>query len=187
MSAEVLLLFEEPVAAADGALYHASACGRETNDGRWEGWIEFAPVIVGDDVLRSARETTQPNRADLTYWATGLSAVYLQGSLERTLAPRARPMLGTPVRPAYDGPVEVRPSPSALADAPPPRAVLDPFAVYAQGEDVLRRELGALDRDHLANIVSAFGLAVGTQKSREEMAAGIVEQVKGVGGWGLGR
>ena len=74
MSAEVLLSFETTIAAPDGGRYRAAACGREAEDGRWEGWIEFAP-IDGGDVLRSARETVQPNRTDLVYWATGLSTV----------------------------------------------------------------------------------------------------------------
>jgi len=38
------------------------------------------------------------------------------------------------------------------------RAVLDPFAVYSQGEDVLRNQLRALSRDQLENVVDAFGL-----------------------------
>jgi hypothetical protein len=40
-----------------------------------------------------------------------------------------------------------------------PRAVLDPFAVYAQGEEVLRQELAALDSWHLINILRAYALS----------------------------
>jgi hypothetical protein len=39
--------------------------------------------------------------------------------------------------------------------------VLDPFEVYAQGENVLRQELSALDLDHLRAIVEAYGLEGG--------------------------
>jgi hypothetical protein len=37
--------------------------------------------------------------------------------------------------------------------------VLDPFDVYAQGEDVLSNELTALDEGHLRNIILAYRLA----------------------------
>jgi hypothetical protein len=37
--------------------------------------------------------------------------------------------------------------------------VLDPFSVYAQGEDVLRQELSALNPGHLTNIIEAYDLA----------------------------
>jgi hypothetical protein len=40
-----------------------------------------------------------------------------------------------------------------------PHAVLDPFAIYAQGEQVLRQELAALDSGHLANILRAYALS----------------------------
>jgi hypothetical protein len=38
------------------------------------------------------------------------------------------------------------------------RAVLDPFAVHAQGEQILRSELQALSRDQLANVADAYAL-----------------------------
>ncbi len=177
MSAEVLLEFDEAIAGPDGARYYASACGREGPDGQWEGWIEFASTARGD-VLRSTRETSQPNRTDLAYWASGLSAVYLEGSLARTLSPRAPVDRVAPSRSAYDGPAEVRPSASHLADAPPPHAVLDPFAVFAQGEDILRRELHALNRDHLANIISAYGLGTPTAPTNAELEERILEGVR---------
>ena len=44
--------------------------------------IEFVPVHGGTP-LRSSRETTQPNKADAEYWASGLTMVYLEGALER--------------------------------------------------------------------------------------------------------
>lgn len=72
-------------------------------DGLWEGWIEFLPDD-GSPVLRSRRETVQSNRETAIYWATGLSPVYLEGALARTLAPPPRPApppdLGTPAYPA---------------------------------------------------------------------------------------
>jgi hypothetical protein len=40
----------------------------------------------------------------------------------------------------------------------PERAVLDPFSVGAKGEELLRRELGALRGWHLRNIIRAYDL-----------------------------
>lgn len=71
---EVFMQFTEPV-VADGIAYTARACGAPMADGSWEGWLEFTP-LDGDPVLRSSRETTQPNRGDAIYWATGLTPVY---------------------------------------------------------------------------------------------------------------
>src|SRR5256885_14054355 len=70
--AEVLVEFAEAVSSEDGKSYTARACGSEMPDGKWQGWIEFVPEDGGDP-LRSARETTQPNRQDTEYWATGLT------------------------------------------------------------------------------------------------------------------
>src|SRR5687768_3704803 len=103
--AEVLATYEEPVVGPDGTSYRAQACGAEAEDGtdRWEGWIEFVPVEGGAPV-RSRRETTQPNRTDTAYWATGLSPVYLEGALERTLSPAQSAPPVRIVAPKFDGP-----------------------------------------------------------------------------------
>jgi hypothetical protein len=81
--AEVLIEFVNEL-IDEGATYEARACGRERDDGLWEGWIEFVPR-GGADSVRTGRETTQPNEADLRYWATGLTGAYLEGALERAL------------------------------------------------------------------------------------------------------
>lgn len=157
-TAVVIMEFEGTVTGSGGGAYVARACGRVRDTGQWEGWLEFSPA-PGGAVLRSRRETTQPSLEDLQYWATGLSDVYLEGSLARSLTPPLRRESPADTRPAYDGPapdiVEAAP---AVADYQP-RAVLDPFAAYAQGEDVLRRGLGALDAEHLVSIVKAYGLS----------------------------
>jgi len=80
---EVLVQFDEPVSDPDGARYFAQATGRQREDGLWEGWLEFIGVNDGVGSICSDRETTQPNRADLEYWAQGLTRVYLQGALAR--------------------------------------------------------------------------------------------------------
>jgi hypothetical protein len=153
--AEVFVEFDTPIKAPDGIVYRAQACGAPMDDGtsRWEGWIEFLPV-EGGDILRSHRETTQPNRADTAYWASGLSPVYLSGTLDRTLEPAAAvPAARRTKAPAFDGP-----APTDAAPEPAPAAVLNPFSVYRKGEALLRSQLGALSAWHLANIARAHNL-----------------------------
>jgi hypothetical protein len=82
--AEVLLQFSEPVTGSDGRLYGARAVGAEAADGLWHGWIEFSGRDAGE-LVATDRETTQPNRTDAVYWATGLTHVYLEGALIRAL------------------------------------------------------------------------------------------------------
>jgi hypothetical protein len=82
--AELLLEFPDAVTDDSGVVYRAQACGAPMTDGLWEGWIEFVP-LEGGTPIRTPRETTQPNRVDAVYWATGLSPVYLEGALTRAL------------------------------------------------------------------------------------------------------
>jgi len=103
--AEVLFQFDTPLPVTDGPSYLPRACGREAENDLWEGWIEFLPDD-GSAVLRSRRETLQPNREALLYWATGLTPVYLEGALVRTVEPR-RPIAAaapSPAQPAYSAP-----------------------------------------------------------------------------------
>jgi hypothetical protein len=96
--AEVLVTFTEPTKSATGDLYYGRAIAKAVKDGTWEGWVEF--VLAGaDEVVTTARETSQPNRELMRYWAQGLSAVYLEGALERALhpAPARRPTSETRV------------------------------------------------------------------------------------------
>ena len=82
------------------------------------------------------------------------------------------------VEPTFDGPAPV----TEIADRPlTPRAVLDPFAVYAQGERVLRQELSALDLDHLRGIIRSYALGGGVaaeSSSVDIVAEYIVSQVR---------
>lgn len=173
--AEVLVQLTAAFDADDGRSYVPRICGREREDGLWEGWIEFEPLGGGGGApLRSHRETTQPNREDLVYWATGLTAAYMEGALERTLGRRFPHSAPTAVpRPAYDTPAP-EPLARAARAAPPriqPTAVLDPFAVHAQGgEDLLRTELSALDAAHLRSIILAHGLHEGSAAEMEKAA-----------------
>jgi hypothetical protein len=151
--AEVLVTFNDTFTGDKGITYLARACGREMDDGRWEGWIEFEGN--NGSVVRSGRETTQPNRTDTAYWATGLTPVYLEGALDRALHPTVVGPPTVPVVPAFDGP-----APPFVEGAPPrTESVLNPFSVYRKGEDLLRRQLGALASWHLVNIIEDYGLS----------------------------
>jgi hypothetical protein len=154
--AEVLVRFTTPVRGDDGVLYRAQACGAPTGDGLWEGWIEFA--TADGKASRSPRETEQPSRDTLLYWAEGLSDTYLQGALARALTPRTIPIprVDSIASSVFAGPARGRPA----ANGASTRAVLDPFATYAQGEAILRRQLGALSRDHVVAIVKTYQLDI---------------------------
>jgi len=74
----------------DGHVYRARAFGSRRADGTWVRWIEFSPHD-GGIVRRTRRETTQPSRDALLYWALGLDGVYLDGALERAIRNTAVP------------------------------------------------------------------------------------------------
>jgi hypothetical protein len=174
--AEVLLQFSDPV-VLDGETYLARVCGAEADGGLWEGWVEFTSATDGH-VIRSARETTQPNRTDAVYWATGLTPVFLEGSLRRALKPRTRRKVATVPRPAFD-----RPAPDAIEPPRPGESILDPFSVYRKGEALLRRQLAALSEWHLVNIIQAYRLSDRPASelqalSGAELVAVIVEGVR---------
>jgi hypothetical protein len=154
--AHVILTYQATLTTPEGRTYRPRACGRPRDDGTWEAWLEFSPGD-GSEVVRSARETTQPNLADLEYWATGLTPVYLEGALDRALAGPLQsapaPLLQTPF---YDGPA---PAMTAAAEPPVVAPVLDPFSVYAKGESLLVQQLQALSARHLRQIVRGYQLA----------------------------
>jgi len=153
--AETLLQYQHPVTGPDGTQYEARACGGPMPDsGTWQGWIEFIPLAGGEPV-RSPRETTQPNRVDTEYWATGVTAVYLEGALRRALTKPAT-ITPMPAQPAlFPGPA---PSPAVPVESGT-SSVLNPFSVYEKGEPLLRKQLGALSAWHLVNIVLDYELS----------------------------
>ena len=178
--AMTLWSFETSVVSHAGEAYSARACGRQREDHLWEGWIEFEGP--GGDVLRSGRETTQPNLTDLEYWAQGLTPVYLEGALRRALEP-AREVVTEPLPvPVYSGPARSRPqTPVALE----PEAILDPHSVYQQGgSDLLLEELSALSAGHLRQITRAYALAedsvVLDKMGKGELMALITDAVRAV-------
>jgi hypothetical protein len=151
--AEVLAEYPDVVISQDGKRYIARACGAAVPSGQWQGWLEFTELATGH-ALRSGRETTQPNRVDTVYWATGLTPVYLEGALRRALHPLVRPVARPPAEPAFDGP-----APDSLTEPPMVESILNPFSVYRKGEALLRRQLSAFSAWHLVNIVLDYRLS----------------------------
>ncbi len=80
--AELIQTYAETLRDARGMDYTAHAYGEARDDGTWEGWLEFEPASGGTP-LRTGRETTQPDRDALAYWASGLEPVYLDGAFAR--------------------------------------------------------------------------------------------------------
>ena len=150
--AVTLIRFDTPVIIRDGHQYRAQACGRERENGQWEAWLEFEDLTTGE-VLRSQRETTQPNHADATYWATGLTPVYLEGALNRILDPPAHSAPAAAASPFFD-----RPAPRRRALVSNREPILDPFSVYDKSPDLLAQELTALHGRHLRQIIRDFNL-----------------------------
>ncbi len=183
----VLLKFEDAVSSGSTA-WRAIAFGVETPLGQWEGWLEFTPVGGEIQGIATDRETTQPNRTDLDYWATGLSNVYLEGALQRAILRNSAPETPDALAAPRTAQRAARRTPAAstkVAAGMRRHAVLDPFAVYTQGEEVLRKELHALSLDHLATIVDAYDLDVahsfaaeGSDRTKDRLIAGIVDAVK---------
>lgn len=79
--AELIQTYAEMLRDVGGEEYTAHAYGEERADGNWEGWLEFHSATGA--VRRTNRETTQPNRAALAYWASGLEPIYLDGAFAR--------------------------------------------------------------------------------------------------------
>ena len=178
--AELLVSYTEPTRSAIGDLYYPRAFGRKGSDGLWEGWLEF--TRAGDDeAVTTARETVQPNRADLMYWAQGLTQTYLEGALARAqqptpqLQPAKEPQVFTDSAPR---------TPQPGMGAVTPRVVLDPFLTYAEGENLLRNQLRALSPDHLQNIIEAYRFTDGDEADwprsapKDALVERIVERVR---------
>ncbi len=81
--AEMIQQYTPQFRDESGAVYLVMAYGEATAGGAWEGWLEFHPVDKKKPVLRTERETTQPNRAALEYWASGLEPLYFEGAFAR--------------------------------------------------------------------------------------------------------
>lgn len=184
---EILVKFDERISGPDGRRFFAHAAGKENESGLWEGWLEFVAVDDSSEAFCSDRETTQPNRKNLDYWAQGLTVVYLQGALARAIAPKPTP------RVTADKPESARFSAPRQASRPPstssfkPRPILDPYAVYAQGEHILRSELGALSPEQVETIATAYGFtpprdgADSASQSSRDLVDTVVNGVRSAG------
>lgn len=152
---ETLLAYAAVVQSSSADEHDARACGRERDDGRWEAWLEFEP-LGGGATIRTPSETTQPDRAALLAWAQGISRVYLEGAVKRAV-PSA----------AACAPADA-PTLSRRTAEPPQTAegLLDPFAIYAHGQSLLRRHLEALSAPHLRHIARAHDMLDGAALDR---------------------
>jgi len=83
---ELIQEYAEPLQGSDGQLYLPRVYGAQRLDGTWIGWLQFA-AIGGETILRTNRETTQPNRAAVAYWASRLQPSYLEGAFNRARRP----------------------------------------------------------------------------------------------------
>jgi hypothetical protein len=73
----------ERVQDKSGNLYDIFIYGEPRMDRTWEGWLEFVPLDPALTLLRTDRETTQPDLPALEYWSKGLEPMYLAGAFER--------------------------------------------------------------------------------------------------------
>jgi hypothetical protein len=124
--------------------YFVNVVGQQTATDRWEAWLEFVPL---DDsgVLTTPTETHQVMHADVVRWAGALTERFIQGALARAVAASkasgARPV-ATPLH---------------VTDVPTVTAI-DPFAIFALGDDALRLQLRSFTRTELLTIIDAHEL-----------------------------
>jgi hypothetical protein len=76
--------YTDEVVSKSGVRYRVHAYGAPTDFGTWKGWLLFEPLDGGPS-LQTDQETTQPNRAALEYWASGVEPIYLDGALGRAV------------------------------------------------------------------------------------------------------
>lgn len=80
---KLLQEYATAVTGSDHTTYIVRSYGEQRRDGTWIGWLEFEPTNAGKPTLQTGRETSQPNRVAVEYWATGLEPVYFEGAFER--------------------------------------------------------------------------------------------------------
>jgi hypothetical protein len=159
-----------------------SACGRLRADGLWEGWIEFEPARSAKEALRTGRESVQPNRDDLMYWAQGLTQTYLEGALDRALY--AEQLANRHLDVGRRARIEEASAQMLPNEPVAPRAVLNPYDVYLQGEDILVRQLAAMSEERLREIAVAYGFVSREAANRatgDRLSSSILGGVRGGG------
>jgi len=85
LAGELIYEYADPLQGPDGTLYIPRVYGAQRLDGTWIGWLEFGGI--GGGVLRTNRETSQPNRPALVYWSSRLQPSYLEGAFRRAVRP----------------------------------------------------------------------------------------------------
>lgn len=142
---EIVLDLLQPAIGGNGREYRASVVGAGAPDGHWNAWLEFVARDT-QEVLRTGVETHQSTEHDLHHWARSLGDVYLRGALARA-TPSARETAAH-----RDAIGESHGASKAIA------AAVDPFALFALGEHVLRRELQLFTRAVLRAIIIVHDL-----------------------------
>jgi hypothetical protein len=84
--AQLIHQYTQQLTDGSNSRYTVYAYGEPRADGTWEGWIEFHPLDNARPILRTERETTQPDKTALAYWASGLEPVYFEGAFARARA-----------------------------------------------------------------------------------------------------
>ena len=72
------------IRSREGTTYTARTYAEERADGTWYAWLEFEPARASRPTLHTEQETSQPSRAAVEYWASGLEPIYLDGALTRS-------------------------------------------------------------------------------------------------------
>jgi ATP-dependent Clp protease ATP-binding subunit ClpA len=99
---ELIRTYPNVVLETDGSVFACASYAKQRADGRCEGRIVFFP-LHGGSAVATDRETTQPRRASLEYWADGLTPTFLQGALSRALRHGPVATHDLPLLPPADG------------------------------------------------------------------------------------
>jgi hypothetical protein len=106
--AELIHSHSAHVRTPEGEIFKTRVYGERQPDGMWIGWLEFDDEL-GHVKLRTGRETTQPSREALDYWASGLEPVYVDGAFTRAQPVSPKPQSSA----ARDSGVDIHERPPA--------------------------------------------------------------------------
>jgi hypothetical protein len=81
MNLSTILVLNAIVTDGRRSAYACRVLGGPAADGLWDGYLEFRSS--DGSVLVTPRETRQPNKEDLAYWASSIGPIYLEGALQR--------------------------------------------------------------------------------------------------------
>jgi hypothetical protein len=93
----VMMELSETVSDDRGTFY-ARVMARESNDGNWEGWLEFVRRDKESCRYATPVETRQHDRVTMERWASGVTVVYADGALARARTPHAATAESTQLR-----------------------------------------------------------------------------------------